>query len=43
MGKLLLVLIVIGLGLWFLRRGGCCGMGRRDDQTTSRDESKGCH
>lgn len=43
MGKLLLVLIVVGVAVWLMRRGGCCGMGKRQDKDGPQEKSGGCH
>lgn len=43
MEKLLIVLAVVGIGLWFLRRGsGCCGVGGKKEDSTQGKQG-GCH
>ena len=41
MGQVLFVLLIIGVGLWVMRRGGCCGMGRPKDKGFSQEEKEG--
>lgn len=43
MWQILLLLVVIGVGVWFMRRGGCCGMGKGKGQNNSEDKTKSCH
>jgi len=43
MGQLLLVLLVIGLCVWMMRRGGCCGMGKRENKGDADNKSRSCH
>ena len=43
MGQLLLILVVIGVGVWLMRRGGCCGMGQREDKDPSQKKGGSCH
>lgn len=43
MGQLLLVLIVVGVAVWLMRRGGCRGMGKREDKDGSQKKPGGCH
>lgn len=44
MEQMLLVLLIIGVGIWMVRRGGCCGM-RKADVGKPTDDKKmpGCH
>jgi hypothetical protein len=43
MWQLLLVLVVIGVGIWLMRRGGCCGMGKREDKDATKGPGRSCH
>ncbi len=43
MWQLLLMLVVIGAGVWFMRRGGCCGMGKRENKDVPKDQGRSCH
>lgn len=44
MWQILLILVVIGAGIWLMRRGGCCGMGQGKDKNSSQDQGKkSCH
>ena len=43
MGQLLLGLLVIGVVVWMVRRGGCCGMGKREDKDTPQNKGGSCH
>ena len=43
MGQLLVVLLIVGVGIWLMRRGGCCGMGKRDEKESPQEHTKSCH
>lgn len=43
MWQLLLILVVIGAGVWLMRRGGCCGMGKREDKDAPPNKGGSCH
>lgn len=40
MWQLVVLLVAIGVGIWLMKRGGCCGMGKSEDK--SPNQKPGC-
>lgn len=43
MWQLVLLVVAVGVGIWLMKRGGCCGMGKREDRDDSQDKGSNCH